>query len=96
LFTNNVVYTSGKYVASVIDTGDNLPLTLLTPMANLPPVLYPIVSVSTTLAKLVEKFLLPVSLKPVANLLPVLLILAAILPPVSLILVVHLDLRISP
>ncbi len=57
-------------------------------MANLPPV-------STTLGKLVAKFaagvvdtggnLPPVSLKPVA-----------ILPPVSLISVVHLDLRISP
>jgi hypothetical protein len=43
--------------------------------------------------------LLPKSLPPVANLLPAsktLAVLVANLPPVSLILVVHLDLQISP
>ncbi len=38
LFATGVIYTSGKYIAGVVDTGDNLP------------------PVSTTLAKLVEKF----------------------------------------
>jgi hypothetical protein len=42
-------YTSGKFAAGVVDTSGNLPTALLTTMANLPPV-------STTLAKLVEKF----------------------------------------
>ncbi len=68
-------------------------------MVNLPPV-------STTLAKMVEKFatgdadtggnLPPVSLIPVAILPPVLLTPVANLPPVLLIPVVHLDSRISP
>jgi hypothetical protein len=47
--TTGVVYTGGKFAASVVDTGGNLPLASLTLVANLPPV-------STTLGKLVEKF----------------------------------------
>jgi hypothetical protein len=37
------------FATGVVDTGGNLPQASLTPVANLPPV-------STTLAKLVEKF----------------------------------------
>ncbi len=65
-----------------------MPPVPLTPVANLPPV-------STTLAKLVEKFA-AVSLIPAALLPPVSLTPVANLPPVLLIPVVHLDLRISP
>ncbi len=82
LFATGVVYTGGKFSASVIVTGGRLPPVALTP-------------VSTTLEKIVEKFAAG-SLTPVANLPPVSLIPAAILPPVSLILLVHLDLLISP
>ncbi len=46
LFATGDVYTSGKFAAGVDDTGGNMPPALLT---HLPPV-------STTLAKLVEKF----------------------------------------
>jgi hypothetical protein len=38
-----------KFAAGVVDTGCNLPLVLLTPVENLPPI-------STTPADLVEKF----------------------------------------
>ncbi len=71
----------------------------LTPVANLPPV-------STTLAKMVEKFAIGVAdtggkfangvVVPVAILPPVSLTPVENLPPVSLIPVVHLDSRISP
>jgi hypothetical protein len=47
--TTGVVYTGGKFAASVVNTGGNLLLASLTLVANLPPV-------STTLGKLVEKF----------------------------------------
>jgi hypothetical protein len=47
-FGNGVVYTRGKFSAGVVDTGGNLPLVSLTPVANS--------LVSTTLAKLVAKF----------------------------------------
>jgi hypothetical protein len=73
-----------------------LPLVPFTPVANLPPVL--LTPVSTTLAKMVEKFaagvvdtggkFATVSLMPAAILSPV------SLTPVSLIPVVHLDLQI--
>jgi hypothetical protein len=43
LFATGVFYTCGKFASAVIDTGGNLPPASLTP-------------VSTTLAKLVEKF----------------------------------------
>jgi hypothetical protein len=49
LFATGVAYTGGKFAAGVFDAGGNLPLASLTLVANLPPV-------STTLAKLVEKF----------------------------------------
>jgi hypothetical protein len=52
MFATGVVYTSGKFAASVVE--------LLTPVANLPPV-------STTLSKLVTK-MLPVFLIPVVHL----------------------------
>jgi hypothetical protein len=42
LFATGVVYTGGKFAASVVDTGGNLPPVSLT--------------VSTTLAKMLEKF----------------------------------------
>jgi hypothetical protein len=71
LFATGVLDTGGKFAANVVDTGGNSPPALLTHVANLLPV-------STTLAKLAEKFavvslipeaiLLPVSLTPVANL----------------------------
>jgi hypothetical protein len=77
LFATGVVDTGGNLVAGVIDTGGNLPLALLTPR------------------QICHRYqqhkrywwlnLPPMSLRPVANFLPVLLI------PV-----VHLDLRISP
>jgi hypothetical protein len=34
LFATGVVYNGGKYAAGVVDTGGNLPLALLTPVAN--------------------------------------------------------------
>jgi hypothetical protein len=49
LFATSVVYTGGKFAAGVIATGGNLPLASLTPVATL-------LQISTTLAKLVEKF----------------------------------------
>jgi hypothetical protein len=49
LFAAGVVYSGGKFAASVNDTGGNSPPALLTPVANLP-------LVSTTLAKMVNKF----------------------------------------
>jgi hypothetical protein len=49
LFSNGGVYNGGKFAAGVVDIGGNLPPASLTPVANLSPV-------STTLAKLVEKF----------------------------------------
>ncbi len=100
LFATGVNDTGGKFAAGAVDTGDNLPPAAnlppvsLTPMANLPPV-------ATTQGELVAKFAAGVvdtggkfaaavidiggNFPPVAN-----------LPPVSLIPVVHLDLRISP
>jgi hypothetical protein len=59
LFAIGVVYTSGKFAASVVDTVGNLPPVSLTPVANLPsylPVANLLPLVSTALAKLVEKF----------------------------------------
>jgi hypothetical protein len=44
----------GKFAAGVVDTGGNLPPASLTQVANLPPV--SLTLVSTTLAKMVEKF----------------------------------------
>jgi hypothetical protein len=44
-----VIDTGGKFAAVVVDGGGKLPPALLTPVANLP-------LVSTTLAKMVEKF----------------------------------------
>jgi hypothetical protein len=38
LFATGVVYTGGKFAACVVDTGGKLPLALLTPVTNLPPV----------------------------------------------------------
>jgi hypothetical protein len=53
LFATGVIYNSGKFAASVIDTGGNLPLASLTQVANLPAVLLTnLPTVSTTLAKL--------------------------------------------
>ncbi len=49
LFATGVIYIGGKFAAGFVDTDGNLPPVLLTPVANLPPV-------STTLAKLIEKF----------------------------------------
>jgi hypothetical protein len=49
LFATGVVYNSGKFAASVVDTRGNSSPAFLTPVANLPPV-------STKLAKLVAKF----------------------------------------
>ena len=49
LFATGVIDTRGKFAAGVVDTGGKLPPVLLIPAANLPPV-------STTLAKLVAKF----------------------------------------
>jgi hypothetical protein len=49
LFATGVVYSGGKFAACVVDTSGNSPPGSLTPVANLPPV-------STTLAKLAEKF----------------------------------------
>ncbi len=49
LFATGVVFTDGKFVAGVSDTGDNLPPIALTLVASLP-------QASTTVAKLVEKF----------------------------------------
>jgi hypothetical protein len=67
--------TGGKFAAVVVDTGGNLqPVSL--PLPNLP-------LVSTTLAKLVTKFEAGV-VNIGGKFLPVWLILAAILPPVSL------------
>jgi hypothetical protein len=62
LFATSVIYTGGKFTAGagVLDTGGNLPLASLTPVASLLPVLLtPLANlppVSTTLAKLVAKF----------------------------------------
>jgi hypothetical protein len=49
LFATSVIYTGSKFATSVVDIGGNLPPVLLTPVANLR-------QVSTTLAKMVEKF----------------------------------------
>jgi hypothetical protein len=49
LFATGVNYTGGRFSAGVVDTGGKMPLVSLTPAANLSPV-------STTLAKLVEKY----------------------------------------
>ena len=53
-FATGVVDTGGKFAAGVVDTGGKLPPVSLIPAANLPPVTLTLVS--TTLAKLVEKF----------------------------------------
>jgi hypothetical protein len=81
LFATAVNDTGGKFAAGVVDTGGNLPPASLTPAANLPPV-------STTQGELVAKFAAGV-VDTGGNLPPVSLTL-------SLTLVVHLDLRISP
>jgi hypothetical protein len=52
MFATGVIYTGGQFAAGVVDIGGNLPPASLTPLANLPPV----PTVSTTLAKMVEKF----------------------------------------
>jgi hypothetical protein len=49
LFDTSVVYTGGEFAAGVVDTSGNLPRASLTMVANL-------LTASTTLAKLVEKF----------------------------------------
>jgi hypothetical protein len=72
------------FANGVVDTAGKLPPVSLTPVVNLP-------SLSTTLAKLMAKFAAGVvntGGKPLVSLTPV-----ANLPPVSLIPVVHLDLR---
>ena len=69
------------FANGVVDTGGKLPPASLIPAANLPPV-------STTLAKLVAQFATGV-VDTGGNF-------AAVLPPVSLIPVVHLYLQISP
>jgi hypothetical protein len=60
LFATAVVYTGGRFAAGVVDTSGNLPPAALTRVANLPPVLLipgaNLPLVSTTLAKLMEKF----------------------------------------
>ncbi len=49
IFVTGVVDTGGKFAACVVDTCGNFPPASLTPLANLSPI-------STTLAKMVEKF----------------------------------------
>ncbi len=98
LFATGVVYTGGKFAVHVVGTRGNLPMALLTPVANLLPVsLTPVANLplkSTTLVKLVAKFAAG-SIDTGGNFATGVFD-TGNLPPVSLIPVVHLDLRISP
>jgi hypothetical protein len=63
-YFNYFVWTH-KFATSVVDTGGNLPLASLTPVANLPSL--SLTPVSTTQAELVAKNMPPVSLTPVVH-----------------------------
>jgi hypothetical protein len=99
LFATGVNDTGGKFAAGVVDTGGNLPSASLTPEANWPPVsLTPVANwppVSTTQGEMAEKFAaggVDTGGKFVAGVVDT----GGNLSPVSLTLVVHLDMRISP
>jgi hypothetical protein len=57
LFATGVGYTGGKYAADVVDTGRNLSLASLTPVANLLPVsLIPVVHLGLRISpRIIEK-----------------------------------------